>query len=104
MRSTSAGSQHEEQAAFDERQFRRNASLMAGSNSAASAASGFDIDITRGSALFDQLDLAKQSKDSAQNIRRGRQIAANNTRFDARMVRRQISFDTASGSSEGPVS
>jgi hypothetical protein len=64
----------EEQAAFDERQFRRNASLTAGSNNEASAASG--IDIMRGSVLFDQLDLAKQSKIQAQSIRGGGQIAA----------------------------
>lgn len=87
----------EEQATFDERQFRRNASPTAGSSNAASAAS--DIDITRSSALFEQLDLAKQSKTQAQ--KHSGQIAANNTRFDARMVQRQISLTLRTGLQKG---
>lgn len=84
---------------FDVRQFRRNASLQAGSNNATAAASG--IDITRGSALFDQLDFAKQSEIQAQSIKRAGTIESNNKRFDARMTRKQIPFDIAGGILQG---
>lgn len=82
-------------AAFDERQFRRKATLAAGSNVATAAASG--IDITRGSPLFAELDFARQSEIEAQSIRRSGRIGAENARFGARMIRRQIPFTIAEG-------
>src|SRR6185437_10179004 len=84
---------------FDVRQFRRNASIATGANNAAAAASG--VDITRGSPLFDQLDMAKQTEIQAQSIKRSGTIESNNKRFDERMIRKQIPFDIAGGVLQG---
>lgn len=84
-----------ENAQFDERQFRRKAEIAKGSNIATAAASG--VDITRGNALFDQLDMAKQTEIEAQSIRRAGKIDSDAKKFESRMTRRQIPFDIIGG-------
>jgi hypothetical protein len=85
----------EQDTAFQIQQQQRDTKIQAGTNNATMAASG--LDITRGSPLFQQLDLAKQSEIEKQSIQRSGTIAANNLRFDARMTRRQIPFQIARG-------
>lgn len=86
-------------AAFEERQFRRKAKLDAGSNVATAAASG--VDITRGSPLFAELDFAKQTEIEAQSIRRAGKIGSDAKKFESRMTRRQIPFDIINGITQG---
>jgi hypothetical protein len=76
-------------------QQQRDARLKAGTNNATLAASG--VDITRGSPLWDALDLAKQSEIQKQSIQRSGAIEANNVRFQSRMTRRQMPFQIAQG-------
>lgn len=83
----------EEQAAFDERQQRRQARLLQGQANAIGAASG--IDISSGSSLLMELDRAKQSEIEAQVIRRSGNIAAQGKRYGARLARRSIPFTVA---------
>lgn len=78
----------EEQAAFDERQQRRQARLMQGQANAIGAASG--IDISSGSSLLMELDRAKQSEIEAQGIRRSGKIGADAKRYGARLARRSV--------------
>ena len=84
-----------ENAAFDERQFRRKSQIAQGANTAVAAASG--VDITRGSSLFQSLDFAKQSEIEAQSIRRAGKIESDAFKFQSRMTRRQIPFDIIGG-------
>ena len=75
-------------AAFEEAQARRLASMSMGSMVATSAASG--VDVTSGSPLFMELDSARQSELDAMNIRRQGNLASQAKRFEARMARAQI--------------
>lgn len=83
----------EQQTAFDERQQRRQASLMQGQANAIGAASG--LDISSGSSLLMELDRAKQSEIQAQGIRRSGDIQAQSLRYGARLARRSIPFTVA---------
>lgn len=85
----------EEDTKFQVQQQQREVKIAAGSNVATMAASG--LDITRGSPLFRQLDFAKQSEIEKQSIQRSGTIEANNARFNARLIRRQIPFQIARG-------
>jgi len=83
----------EQQAAFDERQQRRQARLMQGKANAIGAASG--IDISSGSSLLMELDRAKQSEIEAQGITRSGSIAAQGKRYGARLARRSVATTAA---------
>lgn len=85
----------EQDTAFQIQQQQRDAKIQAGEQNATMAASG--VDVTRGSPLFQALDFAKQSEIEKQSIQRSGTIEANNARFNARMTRRQIPFQIASG-------
>lgn len=85
----------EQDTAFQVQQQQRESKIQAGEQNATMAATG--LDITRGSPLFQQLDFAKQSEIEKQSIQRSGTIEANNARFNARMTRRQIPFQIASG-------
>jgi len=86
------------QAEFDERQYRREASLVQGEAIATSAASG--VDISSGSPLLHELDRVKQREIAALNIRRGgeNQVAA--LKYQSRMTRRQIPFQIIGGGAQ----
>lgn len=81
--------------AFEERQFRREASFVEGRNRAVTAASG--VDISRGSPLFAALDFVKQRELEAQSIRRNTKYESDMAKFQSRMERRKIPFQIAEG-------
>lgn len=83
----------EEQAAFDERQSRRQSRLLQGHANAQAAASG--IDISSGSPLLLELDRAKQSEIEALSIRRAGKMGADARRYGARLARRSIPYTVA---------
>jgi len=85
----------EQQAAFDETQQRRQNKLFLGEQNATAAASG--VAITSGSPLLHELDRVKQTEIQAQNIRISGQNAAAATRFQSRIVRREIPWDILGG-------
>ncbi|MHB8510229.1 MAG: hypothetical protein ACYDGR_16560 [Candidatus Dormibacteria bacterium] len=87
------------QAAFDERQQRRQNAFAMGEANADTAAGG--IDMTRGSPLLMQLDRAKQSEIQALSIRRSGQVQAMGLDWGARMARRQIPGQIVSGFTGG---
>lgn len=78
----------EEQAAFTERQSRRQSALAIGKQVATGAASG--VDITSGSPLFMELDSVRQAELEALNIRHQGALGAASKRFEARMAKAQI--------------
>ena len=85
-----------EQAAFvQERQSRRETSLLKGKANAITAASG--LSLRSGSPLLMELDRAKQSEIEALNIRRSGQMQAASKRFEGRLQRRAIPFDILGG-------
>lgn len=86
-------------AAFEEAQARRRASMSMGSMVATSAASG--VDVTSGSPLFMELDSARQAELDAMNIRRQGDLASQAKRFEARMARAQIPGNFLSAAARG---
>jgi hypothetical protein len=84
-----------EQAAFDERQQRRQNRLMLGEGIAKGASSG--VAITSGSPLLHELDRVRQSEIQALSIRRAGEIGQAQKRFASRMARRQIPFEILGG-------
>ena len=84
MRNAEAASAREA-AAYEERQFRRRASLLQGKQSAILAASGFDI--TSGSPNALELDTIQQAELEALNIRRTGEISASSREFEGRLAR-----------------
>lgn len=74
-------------AAFEETQNRRRLAILAGTQEANLAASG--IDTSSGSALFYQIDLAKQSEMQNLAIRRGGVIDASGKLFESRIAKYQ---------------
>jgi len=84
-----------EQAAFDERQKRRQNRLMLGEGIAKGAASG--VAITSGSPLLHELDRVRQTEIEALSIRRAGEIGQAQKRFASRMARRQIPFEILGG-------
>ena len=89
----------EQNAALQERQFRRSAGLQAAQGRAIAAASGVRADV--GSPLLQELDFAKQSELEAQTIRRGGVLQAGNKRYEARMLNRSNLFTGISGGMQG---
>lgn len=85
----------EAQAAFQETQQRRENQFYLGNAVAKTAASG--VAITSGSPLLHELDRVKQTEIQALNIRYQGQNAANASRFQSRMVRRQIPWQILTG-------
>jgi hypothetical protein len=85
----------EAQTDFDVTQQRRKAALYLGESNAAAAASG--VAITSGSPLLHELDRVKQTEIEAQNIRAQGQTAAASTRFQSKIMRRQIPFQIMGG-------
>lgn len=77
-----------DQAAFDEQQYRRKASIAIGKENAMGAASG--LDITSGSPLFMELDNIRQAELDALNIRHQGQLGVASKQFQARMAKAQI--------------
>lgn len=88
----------EQQAAFDETQQRRTNKLYLGQSNADAAASG--VAITSGSPLLHELDRVKQTEIEGQNIRISGQNAEAATRFQLRMVRKQIPFQIIGGAAQ----
>jgi hypothetical protein len=88
----------EQQAAFDEMQQRRQNKFLLGDAIAQGAASG--VAITSGSPLLHELDRVKQTEMQALNIRYSGQNAANSSRFQSRMTRRQIPFQLIGGAAQ----
>lgn len=72
-------------AAYSEQQFRRRAAILIGRQEADMAAAGTDL--TSGSSLFQELDLAKQSELEALNIRRSGDAGAASSRFEGQIAR-----------------
>jgi len=89
----------EQNAALQERQFRRSAGLQAGEGRAIAAASGVRMDT--GSPLLQQLDFAKQSEIEAQTIRRTGTMQAGALRYGSRMLNRSNLFTGLSGGMQG---
>jgi hypothetical protein len=89
----------EQNAALQERQFRRSAGLEAAKGRAISAASGVRADV--GSPLLQELDFAKQSEIEAQSIRRNGTIQAAGRRYEARLMNRSNLFTGISGGMQG---
>lgn len=89
-----AAQSEREAAKFKERQFRREASLAQGKARAIAAASG--IDVSSGSALFLELDNARQAEIEALNIRRTGRVRAQDRRFQARSKRFEAQLEEAS--------
>ena len=85
----------EQASAFDERQYRRQATLVQGTADAQGAASG--VQVSSGTSLFHELDRVKQGEIEALNIRRTGAVKAQGLRYGARMERRKIPFDIISG-------
>lgn len=85
----------ERQAAFDETQSRRKSRLFLGEENAKVAASG--VSLSSGSPLLHELDRVKQTEIEALNIRRRGEGQALQTRFQRRMVRRQIPWQIVGG-------
>jgi hypothetical protein len=69
-------------AAFQERQFRRRAALEISKNNAVAGAAG--LDISSGSPLLNELDFTTQAELEALNIKRGGDIAAASREFEGR--------------------
>ncbi len=84
-----------DQAAFAERQQRRQGQIYMSENTAETASSG--VDIRHGSPLFLALDQAKQNELQALSIRRAGQVGYNQLKFSSQMTKRQIPFDIARG-------
>ena len=85
----------DQQTTFDVTQQQRKNRLMLGDANARGAASG--ISISSGSPLLHELDRVKQASIQEQSIQRSGNIHAANTRFQSRMVRRQIPFQILAG-------
>ena len=85
----------EQNAAYQEGNFRRQATLVQGEANAQAAASG--VSLTSGTTLFHELDRAKQAEIEALNIRRTGQVQAQGLRFASKMERRKIPFDIIGG-------
>ncbi len=85
----------EANAAFQETQQRRENQFFLGDAIAKGAASG--VAITSGSPLLHELDRVKQTEMQALNIRAQGQNQAASTRFQSRMVRRQIPWQILTG-------
>jgi len=79
-----------EAAAYQERQFRRRASLLLGKQSATLAASG--LDPSQGSPMLAELDAIQQTELEALNIRRTGEVSASSKDFEARLKRQQAGF------------
>lgn len=71
-------------AAYNERQFRRKASFLMGQQTNVAAASGTVPGV--GSNLFQELDTARQTELEALNIRRGGNVAAAASTFEANLA------------------
>lgn len=82
-------------AEFEERQFRRRASLLMGKQTAIAAASG--LDITSGSPLLMELDSIREAELEALNIRRTGRMGESAKLFEARLARRSIPFTIVGG-------
>lgn len=89
----------EQNAALQERQFRRSAGLDAAKGRAIAAASGVRADV--GSPLLQELDFAKQSEIEAQSIRRNGTMQAAGRRYEARLMNRSNLFTGISGGMQG---
>jgi len=94
--------QASETAQFEEVQARRRLRMLAGRLEAEQAASG--IDISQGTPLIQELDLAKQSELEALSIRRAGAQAASGSEFESsiaryqgRVARAQIPLEIGSG-------
>ena len=88
-----------DQAAFDEQQYRRKASIAIGKQNAMGAASG--LDITSGSPLFMELDNIRQAELDALNIRHQGALDVASKRFEARMAKAQIPGILLGGAAKG---
>lgn len=77
----------EDNAKFEEQQFRRKIGMVLGKQTAISAASG--IDITSGSSLFAELDNIRQAEIEALTIRRGGALASSSKLFESRLAKMQ---------------
>jgi len=89
----------EQNAALQERQFRRSAGLQAAQGRAIATASGVRADV--GSPLLQELDFAKQAELEAQTIRRGGVVQAGAKRYEARLLNRSTLFTGISGGLQG---
>jgi hypothetical protein len=85
----------EQQAAFDERQNRRQHRLLQGEGNALAASSG--LDITRGSPLLLELDRIRQGEIDAQSIRRAGTLEAQAKRMGAGFERDSIPYSILGG-------
>ena len=86
-------------AAYNERQFRRRADLIVGQQQAIFGAAG--VDTASGSPLLQELDTVRQTEMEALNIRRGGDVAAAASRFEARL--RRFQGDYFSGQIPGQI-
>lgn len=91
-----------ESAAFEAQQHRRRIALLLGKQHAVTAAAG--VDLTSGSAMFADIDLAQQGELEALNIERGGKVESNARLFESRIAkfradaqRGQIPYDIAGG-------
>lgn len=89
----------EENAAYQEQQYRRSARFASGQARAATAASG--ISLTSGSPLLMELDRVQQSELEAQIIRRGGQLESSSQRFGADLYRATKFGNYLRGASQG---
>jgi hypothetical protein len=80
----------QEAAAYEERQFRRKAAFLIGKQHAIYGASG--LDTLSGSPLTQELDTVRQSEIEALNIRRGGDVAASSSRFEAGLAKYRANF------------
>jgi len=83
---------------FNVMQQRRQNKLFLGQSNADAAASG--VAITSGSPLLKELDRVKQTEIEAQNIRAKGMNEAAATRFQSKMVRKQIPFKIVAGGAQ----
>ncbi len=89
----------EEQASYEEAQFRVKGERIASAQTAAFASSGYET--TSGSPLMQELETARNKEQEALNIRRGGEVVASEARFQAGLRRAQAQY--ASGQIPGEI-